>query len=52
MHWLLYLWEKIPLYPLDRRLGRPQSWSGHGGKVGGEIPTPSRNQTPVLQLIA
>jgi hypothetical protein len=28
----LYLQEKSPWYLLDRRLGRPQSQSGHGGK--------------------
>jgi hypothetical protein len=24
-------WGKEPLYPLDRKLGGPQSWSGHRG---------------------
>jgi hypothetical protein len=28
-----------PRYPLDRRLGRPQSWSGHFGKEK-KIPPP------------
>jgi len=28
----LYLWGKEPPYPLDRRLGRPQSWSGCNGE--------------------
>jgi hypothetical protein len=28
---LLYLWGKILQYPLDRRLGGLQSWSGHCG---------------------
>jgi len=27
----LYPWGKDPQYPLDRRLGGPQSWSGHRG---------------------
>jgi len=26
---LIYPWGKTPWYPLDRRLGAPQSWSGH-----------------------
>jgi hypothetical protein len=32
IRWLLYPQGKSPWYPLDRRLGRPQSQSGHGGK--------------------
>jgi hypothetical protein len=28
----LYLQGKSPWYPLDRRLGGPQSRSGHGGE--------------------
>jgi hypothetical protein len=31
MPWPLYPQVKSPWYPLDRRLGGPQSWSGHGG---------------------
>jgi hypothetical protein len=30
--WTLYPHGKNPWYLLDRRLGGPQSWSGHGGK--------------------
>jgi hypothetical protein len=30
--WPLYPWGKSPLYPLDRRLGGPQSWSGQRGE--------------------
>jgi len=30
--WLLYPWGKNPWHPFYRRLGRPQSWSGCGGK--------------------
>jgi hypothetical protein len=26
--WMPYLWEKSLQYPLNRRLGGPQSWSG------------------------
>jgi hypothetical protein len=32
MHWLLYLQGKGPQYPLDRKLGKPQSWSEDGGE--------------------
>jgi hypothetical protein len=32
MPWLLYPQGKSPWYPLDRRLGGPQSWSEHGGE--------------------
>jgi hypothetical protein len=28
----LYPWGKDPRYPLERRLGGPQSWSGHRGQ--------------------
>jgi hypothetical protein len=30
--------RKEPQYPLDRRLGVPQSWSGHGGKEKNSCP--------------
>jgi hypothetical protein len=30
MPWLLYPQRQSPWYPLDRRLGGPQSWSGYG----------------------
>jgi len=30
----LYPQGRISQYPLDRRLGVPQSWSGHDGEVG------------------
>jgi hypothetical protein len=29
---LLYPQKKSPWYPLDKRLGGPQNWSGCGGK--------------------
>jgi len=32
MFWLLYSWGKSSWYPLDRRMGEPQNWSGHSGK--------------------
>jgi len=36
-----YIQGKNPRYSLDRRLGGPQSWSGHGGKE--KIPVSIRN---------
>jgi hypothetical protein len=39
---LLYLQGKNPWYPLDRRLGEPQNWSGHGGE--------EKNSQPLLGL--
>lgn len=32
MHWQLYP-QKSPQYPLNKRLGGSQSWSGHSGEV-------------------
>jgi hypothetical protein len=32
--------EKDPLYPLDRRLGEPQSRSGHSGEEKNSQPLP------------
>jgi hypothetical protein len=37
---LLFSQGKSPQYPLDRRLGRPQSWSGHSGEVKNSWPSP------------
>jgi hypothetical protein len=37
-------------YPLDRRLGGPQSRSGRGGKR--KIPTPTGTRTPIVQPVA
>jgi hypothetical protein len=37
---LLYLQGKSPWYPLDRRLGGPQSQSGHGGEEKNSQPLP------------
>jgi hypothetical protein len=39
----LYPHEKNPRYPLDRRLGGPQSRSGHSGED--KIPSPAGNRT-------
>jgi len=36
----LYLQEKIPRYPLDRRLGGPQSRSGRGDEEKNSQPPP------------
>jgi hypothetical protein len=36
----LYSQGKSPQYPLDRRLGRPQSRSGHGGEEKNSQPPP------------
>jgi hypothetical protein len=41
---------KQPRYPLDRRLGGPQSWSGRGGEEKTSLTTGSRN--PLAQPIA
>jgi len=38
----LYPQGKSPWYPLDRRLGEPQSWSGCGGE--------EKNSQPLLGL--
>jgi len=43
MPWPLYSQRKSPWYPLDRRLGRPQSWSGYGGEMNSH---PIRTHTP------
>jgi hypothetical protein len=42
MHKLLYPQGIGPWYPLDGRLGRPQSQSGHGGE--------EKNSQPLLGL--
>jgi len=44
----LYAPATLPLgkksqYPLDRKLGGPQSWSGYSGKVENPIIVPARN---------
>jgi hypothetical protein len=43
----LYSQGKSLWYPVDRRLGRPQSWSGRGGEQ--KIPAPAGNRIPVVQ---
>jgi hypothetical protein len=48
---LLYLWGKRLQYSVDRRLGRPQSWSGHG-KQKNLYPYQESNQFLVVQPVA
>jgi hypothetical protein len=49
----LYLRGKSPRYPLDRRLGGPQSRSGHSGdEENKSLPFPAGNRTLVVQPIA
>jgi len=40
MPWQLYHQEKRPWYPLDRKLGGPQSQSGHSGEEKKSLPLP------------
>jgi predicted DCC family thiol-disulfide oxidoreductase YuxK len=42
MPWPLYLWGKTPWYPLNRRLGVPQSWRGCFGEEE-KAPSPAGN---------
>jgi hypothetical protein len=47
------LLEKDPRYPLDRRLGGPQSWSGHGGEEKtSQSCRESNPRTPVVLPVA
>jgi hypothetical protein len=45
----LYAQGKSPEYPLDRRLGGPQSWSGRRGEE--KILDPTRAQTPTSSAV-
>jgi hypothetical protein len=47
----LYPQGKNPWYPLDRRLGGPQSWSGRGGEEKNSQPLP-RLEPPIIQPVA
>jgi len=40
MPWPLHPQGKSPWYPMDRRLGGPQSHSGHGGEEKNSQPLP------------
>jgi len=48
---IFMFWMLRPHYPLERRLGGPQRWSGHSGE-GKIIPVPARSQISVIQPIA
>jgi len=47
--WLLYPQGKSPWYPLDRRLGRPQSWSESGGEK--KVLSPCRESDPKTLIV-
>jgi hypothetical protein len=49
--WPLYPQRKSPWYPLDRRLGGPHSWSGHGGEGINSYPL-SGPEPPITQPTA
>jgi len=49
--WPLYPQGKSPCYPLDRRLGGPQSQSGHGGEEKYSQPLPGLKPL-IIQPIA
>jgi hypothetical protein len=51
MLWLLYPKGNSPWYPLDRRLGGPQSQSGRGGEEKNSQPLPVLG-TPTIQPVA
>jgi hypothetical protein len=51
MPWLLYPQRKSPSYPLDRRLGGLQSWSGCVGEVKNSQPLLGL-ETPIIQPVA
>jgi hypothetical protein len=42
---------KSPSYPLDKRLGGPQSRSGHGGEEKNSHPIKGL-EPPIIQLVA
>jgi hypothetical protein len=48
--WPLYPPEKSPWYPLDTRLGGPQSRSGHGGEENNYHPLPGL-EAPIIQSV-
>jgi hypothetical protein len=47
----LYPQGKIPCYPLDKRLGALQSWSGHSGEEKNSQPL-SGLEPLIIQLVA
>jgi hypothetical protein len=49
----IYPQGKSPWYPLDRRLGRPQNHSGHGGEEKNSQPQPQPVAEPrIIQPVA
>jgi hypothetical protein len=48
---LFYPQGKIPWYPLDRRLGGLQGWSGRGGEEKNSQPLPGL-EPPIIQPVA
>jgi len=38
MLWVIYSWGKSPWYPLNRKLGEPHSWYGHGSEEKNPCP--------------
>jgi hypothetical protein len=46
----IYLHRKKPWYPLDRRSGETQSWSGRGGEEKNFQPLPGL-EPPIIQPI-
>jgi hypothetical protein len=46
----LYISEKEVHFPVGRRLGEPESWSGRGNQE--KLATPDGNRTPLVQLAA
>jgi hypothetical protein len=48
-HRPLYPQGKSRWYPLDRKLGGPQSRSGHGGEE--KIPSPRRESNPTTPVV-
>jgi len=52
-HQLLWPQGKSPWYPLDRRLGGPQRWSGCSGEERDSQPPPkSKPGTLIVQPVA
>jgi len=48
----LYVKEKSPRYPLDRRLGRTQDLSGSGGVEKNPFSASAGDGTPIVQPAA
>jgi len=48
---VLYPKGKSPQYPLERRVGSPQSWPGHGGEEEIPIIAPPTVIRPIAQFL-